>query len=282
MRMASAKDNPCSLEGRHDGGRDKSVRERQWRARSGAGHAYDANGCSYDAARHVLVQRSVSGGYKFTSKERDQESGLDDFGARHYGSSLGRFMQPDEFTGGPVDAVSGEADPPGPLPYANIANPQSLNKYGYAYNNPLRFIDPDGHDVKDYILLTSGSNQVPNAPHPEVSNASTLGPQQTATGGFFVLNTQAVFDDGDNPGDYKPIRDAYILGNKEGDVQQTRTGSQENPEKSQITNTDNSQFVYDSPGVSVSGAPRAQLGNGKFDVAFSLSEKNKTERRDFL
>ena len=39
--------------------------------------------------------------YKFTGKERDAESGLDDFDARHYASSLGRFMQPDEFGGGP-------------------------------------------------------------------------------------------------------------------------------------------------------------------------------------
>ena len=37
--------------------------------------------------------------------------------------------------------------PPGPLPYADILNPQSLNKYQYAYNNPLRYNDPTGHDA---------------------------------------------------------------------------------------------------------------------------------------
>ena len=31
--------------------------------------------------------------YKFTGKERDSESNLDYFGARYYGSSLGRFMR---------------------------------------------------------------------------------------------------------------------------------------------------------------------------------------------
>ena len=33
--------------------------------------------------------------YKFTGKERDTESGLDYFGARYYGSTMGRWMSPD-------------------------------------------------------------------------------------------------------------------------------------------------------------------------------------------
>lgn len=32
---------------------------------------------------------------KFTGKERDSESGLDYFGAKYYGSALGRFTSPD-------------------------------------------------------------------------------------------------------------------------------------------------------------------------------------------
>jgi len=35
---------------------------------------------------------------------RDSESNLDYFGARYYSSAQGRFLSPDEFTGGPVDA----------------------------------------------------------------------------------------------------------------------------------------------------------------------------------
>lgn len=70
--------------------------------------------------------------YKFTGKERDGESGLDYFIARYYSSGYGRFLSPDEFTGGPVDAYSSNDPlPPGPLPYADITNPQSLNKYTY-------------------------------------------------------------------------------------------------------------------------------------------------------
>ena len=33
----------------------------------------------------------------FTGKERDSESGLDYFGARYYGSNMGRFMSPDRW-----------------------------------------------------------------------------------------------------------------------------------------------------------------------------------------
>jgi RHS repeat-associated protein len=35
--------------------------------------------------------------HKFTGKERDTESGLDNFGKRYDASSMGRFMTPDAF-----------------------------------------------------------------------------------------------------------------------------------------------------------------------------------------
>lgn len=72
-------------------------------------------------------------GYKFTGKERDQESGLDYFGARYYASTMGRFMSPD-WDSSPVA-----------IPYADRTNPQSFNLYSYAGNNPLSRTDPDGH-----------------------------------------------------------------------------------------------------------------------------------------
>ncbi len=62
----------------------------------------------------------------FTGKERDAESGNDYFGARYYASTMGRFLSPD----------------PSVLDYADPTNPQSLNLYGYVYNNPLINIDP--------------------------------------------------------------------------------------------------------------------------------------------
>ncbi len=68
--------------------------------------------------------------YKFTGKERDSESNLDDFGARYYASSTGRFMSPDPDNGG-----------------VRYANPQTWNGYAYGLNNPVHNVDLDGRDV---------------------------------------------------------------------------------------------------------------------------------------
>jgi RHS repeat-associated protein len=82
--------------------------------------------------------------YKFTGKERDTESGLDEFGARYYASTMGRFMIPDW------------AAKPTNVPYASFGNPQSLNLYSYVNNNPTTTRDPDGHDALWVVDKTTG------------------------------------------------------------------------------------------------------------------------------
>jgi RHS repeat-associated protein len=69
---------------------------------------------------------------KFTSKERDAETGLDYFIARYHSAAQGRFVSPDSFGGDPL-------------------NPQSMNLYTYVQNNPLKYIDPTGHKFVDPI-----------------------------------------------------------------------------------------------------------------------------------
>jgi RHS repeat-associated protein len=83
----------------------------------------------------VIATNTYPQNYKFTGKERDSESNLDNFGARFDSSSLGRFMSAD-----PVNITPGR-----------LRDPQQLNLYSYARNNPLRFVDPDGE-----ILQLSG------------------------------------------------------------------------------------------------------------------------------
>ena len=69
---------------------------------------------------------------RFTGKERDAETGLDYFGARYYGSSIGRFTT--------VDPVYTWRE--------NLVDPQRWNRYAYVRNNPLRYVDPDGRELK--------------------------------------------------------------------------------------------------------------------------------------
>ncbi len=80
---------------------------------------------------------------KFTGKERDQETGLDYFGARYYGSALGRFTSPDD--------PDNDQDP---------KDPQSWNLYSYVRNNPLKNIDPFGQDCITISNQTSSGATV--------------------------------------------------------------------------------------------------------------------------
>jgi RHS repeat-associated protein len=75
--------------------------------------------------------------YKFTGKERDSESGLDYFGARYYGSNIGRWMSPDPSNFG-----------------VDIYLPQTWNRYSYSINNPLSIVDRNG------LWVTSIHNEI--------------------------------------------------------------------------------------------------------------------------
>jgi RHS repeat-associated protein len=84
-----------------------------------------------------LLPRDAGAGSNYTfltHKERDNETGLDFFGARYYGSTQGRFISPDPL-----------------LSSGHLENPQTWNRYPYTLNNPLALVDPTG-------LFSFGSN----------------------------------------------------------------------------------------------------------------------------
>jgi RHS repeat-associated protein len=78
-------------------------------------------------------------GSRSSGKERDAETGLDYFGARYYSGAQGRFITPDPL-----------------MASAKISNPQTWNRYIYALNNPLLFVDPDGLDVDEACAESDG------------------------------------------------------------------------------------------------------------------------------
>ncbi len=73
---------------------------------------------------------SVPTSFLYTSQEFDDETVLYNYNARFYNPSLGRFISADTIV---------------PLP----ANPQSLNRYSYVMNNPVKYTDPSGHNLLD-------------------------------------------------------------------------------------------------------------------------------------
>ena len=81
----------------------------------------------------------------FTGKERDAETGLDNFGARYLSSAQGRFTSPDQ-----------------PLADQQVEYPQSWNLYTYGRNNPLINIDPTGRTCVTVTHSDGSSNQVDN------------------------------------------------------------------------------------------------------------------------
>jgi len=67
--------------------------------------------------------------YTVTGKELD-DTGLNYFGARYYDGEIGRFIS--------ADSVEG-----------NFENPQTLNRYSFVLNNPLKYVDPSGNVPTD-------------------------------------------------------------------------------------------------------------------------------------
>ncbi len=72
--------------------------------------------------------------YKFTGKERDEETNLDYYESRYYNSDIARFISVDPWEG-------------------DMNDPQSFNKYSYVFNNPIKYVDPTGEEAEIFIRL---------------------------------------------------------------------------------------------------------------------------------
>jgi len=71
----------------------------------------------------------------FTGQRRDATS-LYYYGARYYAHGIGRFISADTIV-------------------PSKKNPQSLNRYSYCLNNPLRYVDPTGHQAQGLLAAAA-------------------------------------------------------------------------------------------------------------------------------
>jgi RHS repeat-associated protein len=94
----------------------------------------------YGVPRQQARRQPIETHYGFTQKERDAESRLHYFEARYFQGVPGRFLSVDP-------RLSQHRFKSEEAAAEFFANPQRLNHYAYAVNNPLRFIDPLGEDI---------------------------------------------------------------------------------------------------------------------------------------
>lgn len=132
----------------------------------------DANGNLVNRTNYFPFGEIRQGGvekYSFTGKERDVVSGQYYFEARYYDSPIKHFTQADSI-----------------VPY--IYDPQSINRYSFVRNNPLKYVDPTGHFFKEFKekfsnfadkyadlathVLTKIAAEASNAPNWKVVNVS--------------------------------------------------------------------------------------------------------------
>ena len=113
--------------------------------------------------------------FHFTGQWHDWSTDLEYFGARFYDSNLGRFMMPDP------DSAS-----------MHPINPQSLNRYVYALNNPVTFMDPSGLDCI-YTTAIPQILQVTDVTDPSTGLQSEVA---VKSGDCFSDNDNGVFVNG--------------------------------------------------------------------------------------
>jgi RHS repeat-associated protein len=85
---------------------------------------------------------------RFTGQERDRENGMDYVGARYYANRTGRFTT---------------VDPALDIETA-LTDPLRWNRYAYALNNPLKYLDPDGRNPALLHWLAQAAQRVAASP----------------------------------------------------------------------------------------------------------------------
>lgn len=107
--------------------------------RGSVSNVLDDNGTSmvqysYDAFGETTISgkqaKKTENTYQFNGESTDKVTGLQYLRARYYDSTTGRFISEDTYSG-------------------DMSDPLTLNKYLYTNNDPVNYIDPTGHFLKE-------------------------------------------------------------------------------------------------------------------------------------
>lgn len=105
----------------------------------------DENGSLVERTKYYPYGGTREGGevnsYYFTGQELDRDTGLYYYGARYYHPVFATFTQADTMLPNPFD-------------------PQQLNRYAYARDNPLKYTDPTGHYLDTAVDIVSLSMSI--------------------------------------------------------------------------------------------------------------------------
>jgi RHS repeat-associated protein len=118
---------------------------------------------SHEPFGEKLLEREEVNKWRFTTYERDAETGTDYAVNRQYAMSIGRFMRPDPVAG-------------------SIADPQSLNRYAYVGNDPVNSVDPEGLLIISPSIIQSISDWYYNVVNVS-AGGSSIGPGGWGFGG---------------------------------------------------------------------------------------------------
>jgi RHS repeat-associated protein len=100
---------------------------------------YHPYGTTSYQANNALV-KACAKRYRYTGKERDEESGLYYHGARYYVPWLGRWCSPDPINNEWYNLQKGQPDRNGKRSFTEL----TASPYEYCYDNPILFTDPTG------------------------------------------------------------------------------------------------------------------------------------------
>ncbi|CAM5795903.1 RHS repeat domain-containing protein [Brevibacillus borstelensis] len=90
----------------------------------------ELNRYEYDTWGNLTAKtEGMSNPFTYSGEILDGETGFYYLRARYYDPTVGRFISEDTYKG-------------------QVDNPLSLNRYAYVHNNPLKYVDPTGHDVE--------------------------------------------------------------------------------------------------------------------------------------